>query len=104
MALSVRDYTIIKLVQAIHQQGDVRYGTSIGIQSSCMSAISVSWTLFKSSGLPDEFDLDCILVKRDHLFEFTGKLRYLGIEELSQEFLGETLSINVSQCLNQDLN
>ena len=30
MALSIRDYTIIKVVQATHHQGDVIYGTSRG--------------------------------------------------------------------------
>ena len=104
IALSVTDYIIIKVVQATHRQSDVRYGTFIGIPSSCMSLISVSWSLFKSTGVPDEFDLVCILGKRDHLFKFTGKFRYLWIEELPQEFLGETLSTNVSLCLKQDLN
>ena len=33
-----------------HHQGDVRYGASRGILCSCMSLISVSWTLFKSPG------------------------------------------------------
>ena len=31
MALSIRDYTIIKVVQATNNQDDVRYGTSRGI-------------------------------------------------------------------------
>ena len=59
MKLNMRDYTIIKVVQGNHHQGDVRYGTSRGIQCSCMSLISLSWTLFKSAGLWDKFDLDC---------------------------------------------
>ena len=41
MSLSIRDYTFIKVVQASHQQGDVRYGVSRGIQCLCMSLISV---------------------------------------------------------------
>ena len=43
MSLSIRDCTIIKLVQASHHQCDVRYGTSMCIQCSCISLISVSW-------------------------------------------------------------
>ena len=31
MALSIRDYTIIKVVPTTHHQGDVRYGTNRGI-------------------------------------------------------------------------
>ena len=46
----VRDYTLIKVAHASHHQGDVRYGASRGILCSCMSLISVSWTLFKSPG------------------------------------------------------
>ena len=31
LVLSMRNYRIIKVVQAAHYQGDVRYGTSSGI-------------------------------------------------------------------------
>ena len=75
MELSMRDYTIIRLVQATHHQGDVRHGTDmvhLGVQCSCMSLISLSWILFKSPGLWDKFDLDCILGKGDQLFKFIG--------------------------------
>ena len=37
MSLRIRDYGLIKVVQAIHHQCDVRYGGSRGIQCSCMS-------------------------------------------------------------------
>ena len=37
MSLSIRDYTLIKVVQASHHQVDVRYGGSRVIQCSCMS-------------------------------------------------------------------
>ena len=83
MELSMRDYTIIKVVQDTHHQGDVRYGTA-GVYSACMSLISLSWTLFKPPGLWYKFDLDCILSKGDQLFKFIGKFRYLGIENLPQ--------------------
>ena len=45
MALSSFDTTIMKVVQITHHQGDVRYGMSGGIQCSCMSLMSVHWTL-----------------------------------------------------------
>ena len=64
MTLNIINYTIVKVVQDSHYQGDVRYGTSGGIQCSCMSLILISWKLFKSSGLWNEFDLDCILDKK----------------------------------------
>ena len=44
MALSIRDYTIMKVAQANHHQGDARYGKSRGMQCSCMSVISITWT------------------------------------------------------------
>ena len=59
------NHTIIKVVQATHHQGDVRYDVSRGIQCFYMSVISVSWTLFKSPGLWDKFDFDSILGKVD---------------------------------------
>ena len=49
--------------------------------------MSLSCTLFKSPDLWYKFDLDYILVKGDQLFKFAGKFRYLGTEDLPQEFL-----------------
>ena len=42
MALTTKDYTIIKVVQATHHQVDVRYGTCRGIHCSYISPFSVS--------------------------------------------------------------
>ena len=60
-----------------------------------MSFMSVSWILFKSPGMWDKFELDCILARGDQLFKFIGKFRYLGVEDLPQEFLLENYSMNV---------
>ena len=60
-----------------------------------MSLMSITWTLVRYPGLWDKFDLDSILGKGDQLFKFTGKFRYLGMEDLPQEFLEENYSINV---------
>ena len=59
-----------------------------------MSFMSVSWILFKSPGMWDKFELDCILARGDQLFKFIGKFRYLGVEDLPQEFLLENYSMN----------
>ena len=93
MSLSIRDYTLIKVVQASHHQGDVKYGVSRGIQCSCMSLISVSWTLFKSADLWNNFDLDCILGKGSQLFKYIAKFKNLGAEGLPQEFMTENCLI-----------
>ena len=94
MPLNKIDYTIIKVVQATHHQGDVRYGISTDIQCSCMSLISVSWTLFRCPGQWDKLDLDGILGKREQFFKSPGKFRYLGIKNLPQEFLTEGFKVN----------
>ena len=78
--------------ERLYQKGDVRYGTSRCIQHSCMS---LSCTLFKSPGLWYKFDLDYILGKGYQLFKFIGKFRYLGVEDLPQEFLIKNSLINV---------
>ena len=90
MTISVRDYTIINLVQATHYQGDVN-----GIQCSCMSLISASLTIFKPSGLQDKFYLDYMLGKGDQLFKCIRKFKYLGMQDLPQDFLTENSSVNV---------
>lgn len=84
-----RDYTVIKVVQVTHYQGDVRYVTSRGFRFSCMSLISVTSKLFKSAGPWDKLDL---LGKVDALFKFIAKFRHLGIEDLPQDFLTENSS------------
>ena len=101
MELRMIDYAIIKVVQATHYQGDVRYGTSRGLQCSCMSFMSLSWRLFKSPGLWDKSDLDCILSKEYQSCKFISKIRYLGIEDLLQEFLIENALINVEFLENE---
>ena len=90
-----RDCTVIKEVQATHHQGDGRYGTSSGMQCLCMSLMSITWTLLRSPGLWDKFDLDSILGKGYQLFSFIVKFRYLGMEDLPQESLVQNSSINV---------
>lgn len=66
------NYKIIKIVQATHHQGDFKYGTSRCIQWSYISLDSVGWPFFRSPGLWDKFDLECILCKRDQLFKFNN--------------------------------
>ena len=101
MSVRIRDYTLIKTVQVSHHQGDVRYGASRSIHCSCMSLISVSWTLFKSPGLWNKFNLDYILGKRDQLFKLIGKFRYLGVEDLPHKFMIENYLINVELLENK---
>ena len=94
MALSIRDYTIIKAAKAAQHQGDVRYNTSRCMQCSCMSLVSDTWALFTSPAIWDKFDLDSILRKRDHLFEVIGKFRYLRVKDQQKEVLVQNSSIN----------
>ena len=69
-----------------------------------MSLISVSWTLYKSPGVWDKFDLDSIIDKGYLLFRFNDKFRYLGIEELPQEPLTENRHINMQFLENKKRN
>ena len=54
----------------------------------------VIWELFTSPVIWDTFELDCILGKENQLFTSIGKFRYLGMEDLPQEFWLENSSIN----------
>ena len=66
-----------------------------------MFLVSVSFTLFKSLSLWDEFKLDCIRGKEGLLFKYIGKFRYLGMEDLSQEVLIENCSVNIELLENK---
>ena len=61
-----------------------------------MSLMSVTWTLFKSPDIWDNFDL----CKRDSLLKFIGKFKYLGMEDLPQKLLVEISSINMESIEN----
>ena len=67
----------------------------LGVCSACACPLYLSWTLFKSPGLWGKFDLDSILGKGYHLFKIIGKFRYLGMEDVPQEFSIKNCSINV---------
>ena len=58
---------------------------------ACISCI----ILFKSPDWWDKLDLDGILDIGDQLFKSLGKFRYLGMEDLPQEFLLEGFAVNV---------
>ena len=60
-----------------------------------MSFMSLWRTLFKSASTWDSFHLDCILQIEDLLFKSLNNYRFLGMEDLPQEFFIENLSINV---------
>ena len=85
MTVNVRDHTIIKVVQATHHQGDIRYDTSRGYKMLMHAPCLIKLGLFKSIGLWNQCDLDSILDKGDQLFKSTSKSRYLGVEELPQK-------------------
>ena len=95
MTLNNFSIRIVKVFQATHHQGHIRYGISRGIQCSCLSLMSACWTLFKSSSIWNSFNLDCILQKGDLLLKSLNNYRYLGMEDLPQEFFIENSSINV---------
>ena len=77
MALSNFDTTIMKVAQATHHQGDIRYG---GVYSAHVCHLC---------------QLDFTLQKRDLLFKSFNNWRHLGMEDLPQKFFIENSSINV---------
>ena len=95
MVLSLMDCIIIKVFQGTHHQGDVTYGRNKGIQYSCMSLMSISQTFFRSPGRQDKLDLEDILGKGDRVFKFLDNFRYLGMEDLPQEFFLGSFAVNV---------
>ena len=58
-----------------------------------MSLITVIWTLFRSPGQWKKLDLDGLLGKGDQLFKSLNRFRYLGIEDLPQEFSMQGLNM-----------
>ena len=51
--------------------------------------------MFRSPGRWDKLGLDSILGKGNQLFKSVGKCRYLGMEDLPEEFFLECFAVNV---------
>ena len=77
-----RSIHISKIVQGTHHQGDIRYGSTVGIQCLCISLMAVCWSFTKSISRWDSNDLDRILRKGDELFKSLNKFKLLGVEDL----------------------
>ena len=73
---------IYKVVQVTHHQVDAKYGESRGMQCSCMTLMSVGWTLLKPISRRRTSDLDNILLNGDLLFKSINKLGYLSIDDM----------------------
>ena len=73
---------ISKIVQGTHHQGDIRYGSTVGIQCLCISLMAVCWSFTKSISRWDSNDLDRILRKGDELFKSLNKFKLLGVADL----------------------
>ena len=77
-----RSMHISKIVQGTHHQGDIRYGSTVGIQCLCISLMAVCWSFTKSISRWDSNDLDRILRKGDELFKSLNKFKLLGVADL----------------------
>ena len=91
-----RSIHISKFVQGTHHQGDIRYGTSAGIQCLCMSLMAVCWSLTKSVSRWDGIDLDQILGKDDELLKSVNKFKLLGVEDLPTKVEVYSQSIDIA--------
>ena len=60
-----------------------------------MSLISITRTLFRSSGQRNLLDLNSILGEEDQFFKIFGIFIYLQIEDLPQEVLIEDFNVNM---------
>ena len=89
------DSLVVKVVHASHYQGSERYGSSRGIQCSCMALIAVYWTLLKRISLWKTAYLDCILQKGDDLFKKLNLRRILSVDDLPQNCKIEDVSLNL---------
>ena len=89
------DSLVVKVVHASHHQGSERYGSSRGIQCSCMALIAVYWTLLKRISLWKTAYLDCILQKGDDLFKKLNLMRILSVDDLPQNCKIEDVSLNL---------
>ena len=60
-----------------------------------MSLLSITRTLFRSSGQRNLLDLNSILGEEDQFFKIFGIFIYLQIEDLPQEVLIEDFNVNM---------
>ena len=67
---------------ATHHQEDAKYGELREMKCSCMTLMSVDWTLLKPISTCQTSNLDDILLNGDLLFKSINKFQYLGIDDM----------------------
>ena len=77
-----RTIHIQKIVQCTHNQGDILYESTAGIQCLCISLMAACWSLIKCLSRWDNNELDRILRKSDALFKSLNKFKLFGVEDL----------------------
>ena len=89
-------YSILKVVQASHHQGDNRYGNTAGNQCSCNSLFAIVWSFLRNVALWNTFDLDHILLNGDLVYKKLNVNRSLFISDLPNRIDTDNGTVNIS--------
>ena len=75
-------YSILKVVKASYQQGNIRFGCTAGNQCACNSLFALAWSIIRKVALWNTFDLDYILDHGDLMYKKLNLNRPLAIIDL----------------------
>ena len=94
-------YSISKVVEASHHQGDKRYGNTAGSQCASNALFSIVWSFLRKVSLWNTFDLDHILFNGDLVYKNLNIDRPLFISDLPNQIDTEKGFINITLLDNQ---
>ena len=94
-------YSISKVVEASHHQGDKRYRNTAGSQCASNALFSIVWSFLRKVSLWNTFDLDHILFTGDLVYKNLNIDRPLFISDLPNQIDTEKGFINITLLDNQ---
>ena len=96
-----RNYAIKKAAQALHHQGNFKFGESAGKQCTSNAYISFILSVIKNINLWKSLYLDDILKQGDRIFKWVGVSQLLVMDELPLEIIIEGHSVSMKMLAHE---
>ena len=83
------------VIEATFHQGNDKFGSTKGIQCSCISLFCVSFSAFKNISRWSSHDLEYVIEQGDALYKATGSVEFLSCPDLPRELEIENVNVQI---------
>ena len=84
-----------RVIQASFHQGNEKFGSTKGIQCSCISLFTITFSAFKNVARWNCHDLEYVIEQGDALYKTTGRTDFLACTDLPKDLLIENVPVRV---------